>query len=218
MEEFLEQVGNTVITLNGWCTPEKACWIAKWIIEHRCVSAVDLGVFGGRSLVAMGLAMKYLDKKRGPWPGRVIGIDSYSNEDCVKGEESAAGKDYWGKLDLQAVRKNAEEAIERLGLKEICSLMIMKGTEAVSSFGDGTLDFVHVDGSHSEEESTRDVKLWWPKLRPGGTMLMDDTDWPSVRAARFLAESLGKLVHHNVQWEAFQKPEAGGPGVEFPPG
>lgn len=218
MQEFLDKVGEIVVTLNGWCTPEKARWIARWMVEHACVSAVDLGVFGGRSLVTMGLAMKQLGQKKDGWPGRCIGIDSYSNADCVAGEESEAGKDYWGKLDLQLVRKNAEDAIEKYGLKEICSLMIMTGVQAVDRFGDGTLDFVHVDGSHSEAESTRDVKLWWPKLRTGGLMLMDDTNWPTVRAARFIAESLGKMVYHHECWEAFQKMPPAGTTLEFPPG
>ena len=218
MQEFLERVGNIVVTLNGWCTPEKARWIAKWIVEHRCVSCVDIGVFGGRSLVAMGLAQKRLMDERPGWPGRCVGIDSYSNKDCVEGGPTAADKDWWGKQDLNAVRKNAEDAIAANGLGGICSLLIMTGCEAVGRFGDATLDFVHVDGSHSEPESTRDVTLWWPKLRPGGLMLMDDTDWPSVKAARNLAESMGKMVHHNIQWEAFQKPSTAGPTVEFPPG
>lgn len=218
MQEFLDKVGATVITLNGWCTPEKAQWIARWMVEHRCVSAVDIGVFGGRSLVAMGFAMQQLAKERPGWPGKVIGIDSYSNQDCVEGEESAAGKDYWKNLDLALVRKNAEDAIEQHGLKEICSLLIMTGVQAVDRFTDGTLDLVHVDGSHSEAESTRDVKLWWPKLRPGGLMVMDDTNWPTVKAARELAASLGKMVHHHEQWEAFQKLLPAGSTLEFPPG
>jgi hypothetical protein len=218
MQELLDKVAAVVVTLNGWCTPEKAQWIAKWIVDHRCVTVVDLGVFGGRSLVTMGLAMLQLAKERPGWPGRCIGIDSYSNADCVEGEESVAGKDYWKNLDLASVRKNAEDAIEQYGLKEVCDLIIMTGVEAVKRFDDGTLDFVHVDGSHSEAESTRDVKLWWPKLRTGGLLLMDDTDWPTVRAARFLAESMGKLVHHNVQWEAFQKVPPEGSELQFPPG
>jgi hypothetical protein len=218
MKEFLEKVGAVVVTLNGWCTPEKAQWIARWIVDHRCVSVVDLGVFGGRSLIAMGLAMLQLEKERPGWPGRCIGIDSYSNSDCVEGEESAAGKDYWKGLDLGAVRRNAEDAIEQQGLKMICELMIMTGVHAVERFGDGTLDLVHVDGSHSQAESTRDVKLWWPKVRNGGLMVMDDTNWPTVAAARSMVAGWGKLVHHHEQWEAYQKVPADGSTVEFPPG
>jgi hypothetical protein len=218
MQTLLDKVANIVVTLNGWCTPEKGQWIARWILEHRCVSAVDLGVFGGRSLVAMGLAMQQLAKERPGWPGRVIGIDSYSNEDCVDGIDGDVHKEWWGKIDLSVVRKNAEDAIEQFGLKDICSLMVMTGVQAIDRFRDGTLDFVHVDASHNEAESTRDVRTWWAKLRTGGVMLMDDTDWPTVQAARILAGTLGRMVHHNIQWEAYQKLPPSGSTVEFPPG
>lgn len=218
MHELLYKIGVTIMGLQGWCTAEKAQWLARWIVEHGSVSCVDLGVFGGRSLVAMGMAQQYLRTQKPGWPGRVVGIDSYSNSDCVNGVEGEENKEWWATVDLKMIRKGAEDAIMNFGLGSICPLMIMTGVEAVPSFGDESLDLVHIDGSHGEEESVRDVKLWWPKIRAGGVMVMDDTDWPSVRAARRLAQTLGKRVHQHPQWEAFQKFAPASSTVEFPPG
>lgn len=205
MQKTLDQIAELVPTLDGWCTVEKAQWLATWIVAHRCVSIVEIGVFGGRSFIPMALAMRAMDYYGGPWPGRCIGIDSYSNADCVASEDTPEGRQYWGSLDLPAIRAKAEEAIRQLGLKDICQLMITTGVNALTTFADGTLDLVHVDGSHSEADSCKDVKLWWPKLRVGGVMVMDDTNWMSVRKARSIAAGLGKQVHQNEAWEAFQK-------------
>ena len=70
---------------------------------------------------------------------------------------------------------------------------------------DLTLDIVHVDGSHNESASTLDVKLWWPKLRVGGIMVMDDTNWHQVQKAKVLVAGLGEQVHESATWEVFQK-------------
>lgn len=205
MQQTLDQIAAVVPDLPGWCTIEKAHWLAKWIVAHSCVSIVEIGVFGGRSLIPMAMAGQEFRKNGKHWPGRVIGIDSYNNDDSVASDFTEEGKKWWAAVDLGAIREVCEKKIESLGLKDIVTLMIMSSAVAVTNFADGTLDLVHVDGSHSEEESTRDVKLWWPKLRTGGVMVMDDTNWASVRAARWLASTLGKQVHHNESWEAFQK-------------
>lgn len=205
MQEILDKIAALVPTLDGWCPVEKAQWLAKWIVGHWCASVVEIGVFGGRSLIPMALAMQEVRRLRGSWPGRVVGVDSYSNADSVESDFTEEGKKWWGAVDLVAIKKRCESAIEEIGLKDVCSLMIVSSGVGVTHFADGTLDLVHVDGGHSEPQSTGDVKLWWPKLRMGGVMVMDDTHWDSVRAARNIAARLGKQVQADATWEAFQK-------------
>lgn len=43
-------------------------------------------------------------------------------------------------------------------------------TEAAPSFGDGSLDFVRIDGNPSYEGTCRDIRFWWPKVKPGGLL------------------------------------------------
>jgi hypothetical protein len=44
----------------------------------------------------------------------------------------------------------------------------MKSNEAAPNVKDGSLDFVFVDGDHSEAGTFLDLQLWWPKIKPGG--------------------------------------------------
>lgn len=39
---------------------------------------------------------------------------------------------------------------------------------------DGLVDFVYVDGDHTYEAVADDLRLWWPKVRPGGLVVGDD--------------------------------------------
>ena len=56
-------------------------------------------------------------------------------------------------------------------------------TEASRLFVEGCFDAVFVDGDHSFEAVLDDLRVWWPKVRPGGSILGDDYQRDSVAAA-----------------------------------
>jgi len=45
---------------------------------------------------------------------------------------------------------------------------------AVSQFPDAFFDFIYVDAGHEYKHIMRDLKMWWPKLKPGGMYAGDD--------------------------------------------
>ena len=57
--------------------------------------------------------------------------------------------------------------------------------KAVTKFDNSSLDFVYVDGDHSYEEVSRDLELWWPKIKDRGILAGDDYKfkWPGVMKA-----------------------------------
>lgn len=48
------------------------------------------------------------------------------------------------------------------------------GIAAMPSIPDGSLDFVYIDGNHSEEYVRQDIRLWWPKVKIGGMLAGHD--------------------------------------------
>ena len=42
--------------------------------------------------------------------------------------------------------------------------------EAAASFADASLAFVYIDANHKYPFIAEDLRLWWPKLRPGGLL------------------------------------------------
>jgi hypothetical protein len=47
-------------------------------------------------------------------------------------------------------------------------------TKACELFEDGSLDFIYLDADHSYEAIKKDIEIWYPKLRTGGTLAGHD--------------------------------------------
>jgi hypothetical protein len=47
-------------------------------------------------------------------------------------------------------------------------ILKMTSAEAVLQFRDGSLDFIYIDGNHRRPHVDEDLRLWWPKVKPGG--------------------------------------------------
>src|SRR5437868_3698464 len=61
-------------------------------------------------------------------------------------------------------------------------------------------DTIHLDAAHDYDSVARDLRAWWPVLRPGGLFIGDDyfadgKTWPEVRAAT--DEFLASVAHTN---------------------
>jgi hypothetical protein len=56
-----------------------------------------------------------------------------------------------------------------LGAAEILSLLEIRP------------DIIHLDGAHDYQSVLADLRVWWPLLKPGGTLIGDDyPDFPTV--------------------------------------
>lgn len=85
----------------------------------------------------------------------------------------------------------------------------LTSTEAATSYPDGSLDAVFIDGAHDTDSVLADCAAWWPKVKPGGVMAGHDADFPDVqRGVKAFAQWAG-VRDHKVSlrsWAAL-KPE-----------
>lgn len=88
-----------------------------------------------------------------------------------------------------SLEEECRRRIGEAGLDDYVTLMPVPSVQASLRFPDRSLDFVYLDGDHTEEGVQADLEAWAPKVRVGGILAGDDYagtrlgDFPGVRAA-----------------------------------
>jgi predicted O-methyltransferase YrrM len=205
VDELLNQVEVLVPKMNGWCPIEKAKWLVSWIWDHQPRIVVEIGVFAGRSLIPMALTINANNERTDRSDARVYGIDPYTLESALEGTQETENEDWWRMQNPVQFFEQAVESLHKHMLMDCCDLLLERSDIAVEKFDDDTIDMLHIDGNHSEIASTRDVTLWFPRVRAGGIVVLDDVDWQTVQLARQLLGSKSKRILAARTWEVFQK-------------
>lgn len=77
----------------------------------------------------------------------------------------------------QEVKEDTLEAVCRANLESVSHLVKfipMTSVAAASTFQDGSLDMVYIDGSHEYQDVKDDIEAWLPKVKIGGILAGDD--------------------------------------------
>ena len=183
----------SMAVLDGWCTPQKAFLLADWIINNPVELAVEIGIFGGKSLVPMAQAMRFAGR------GVIYGIEPWSNAIAVETATNEANDTWWGTVDLNGVKRRFMEHVVSRQLSDHIKVIELSSDEALAVFAGPRfaqkIDLVHIDGSHAEEQALRDVARWLPLMRPGGIIVLDDICWPSViPALQYLRDTCNPIA------------------------
>lgn len=161
----------------GWCHPTKAKWLYAITRVMQPKVGCEIGVFGGASVYPVVLAMSHSRI------GSFVGIDPWEALPCLEGyNKEDPNYEWWAKVDYNAVYQGFMNGMARNGLSDIVTTMKMTGTQAAPKVPQ--LDYLHIDGNHTEESALRDVLTYVPKCRPGAIIIMDDVNWISTRKAQ----------------------------------
>lgn len=191
--------------LQGWCSHKKAGILIDIILKINPDKVLEIGVWGGKSLVPMASALKSLGK------GKVYGIDPWSSQESVKYVMNDSNLAYWSHTDHEAVFQTLNKQIDRFELNDYIELI--RSTSADADPIDD-IDLLHIDGNHSEETSYLDVTKWVPLVRSGGYIILDDMTWyennlfTTAKAAKWLDKHCIKLAEicEDSVWGIWVKP------------
>ena len=168
--------------IEGWCTECKAVWLAGLIAGNRCSRVLEIGIYGGRSLIPMALAVQ----EHAP-EGKVYGVGEWSSDVAVETATDAASDAWWRDVGLETIKARFLRNLLDNQLAGIVNVLEMSSDEAfkcLTAIGPFEFDLIHVDGSHSEVQALRDVKSWTGLLPPGGILVLGDIARPSMQGAR----------------------------------
>lgn len=181
--------------MGGWCDQQKALELAKVVLEHGHQKIADVGVFEGKSTLALAYACKLNGS------GVVYAVDSWSKNDCIE-TESTANAEWWAALDLD---NHYEGFIRHCVRAEVVRhINVCRMSSRNASYILPELDMVHIDANHAEWPSTSDVVQWLPKVKIGGHIVLDDVNWETTQTAqRFTEKFCSKVARFDLKESCF---------------
>lgn len=152
----------------GWCSHAKASILIDIINRIQAKTIVEIGVWGGKSLVPMAWALKVLGE------GKIYGIDPWDNNESIQGVVNDANRNYWSQVDHEAVFQTLLQNISWFNLENQVELIRSTSADAKPIY---EIDLLHIDGNHSNCTSYIDVTKWVPLVSSGGWIIVDDISW-----------------------------------------
>jgi predicted O-methyltransferase YrrM len=172
--------------LTGWCSREKALVIAHTVLRERPVTCVEIGIFGGRSLMPCAAALRHIGA------GVIYGIEAWRADVAVENATTDANDEWWSKVDFNQVKQDFYRFVAATNLVQHVRLIEAPSARAASLFDQ--IDYLHIDGSHSMVNAAEDVVLYARKVRSGGIVVFDDINWKTTTPARELLGTLCTTV------------------------
>lgn len=160
---------STVTTfLNGsWCSSDKATLIMDLILTEKLYTCVEIGVFTGSTLLPMAATLKHLNQ------GMSYGIDPWSNDEAVRNLSATdPNRSWWQQVNMDQIGQLCFHMLNRWQLTSRCTLIKKTSEQAVNDVP--TIDFLHLDGNYSRASSLQDAKLYLPKVRQSGYILISN--------------------------------------------
>lgn len=193
-EAVKQRIQTTVAQMKyGWCHVDKAVAMGELIFEVKPKLCVEIGVYGGMSLIPCAIAIEECGSN-----GHIVGIDPWTNEAAAEGDSDAANKNWWSNTDLLSARASAEGAIHAFKLNRTCAIIPARSEDVAYLFPFKGIDILHIDGNHTELASVRDVQNWRPRMRQGGYVWFDDFNWATTAKAIALMDTFCDRVRDVV--------------------
>lgn len=150
---------------------------------------VEIGVFKGSSLLYFAEGLRLTS-------GKVIGIDPYQLDAFKNKINASKNKIENEKISnliykvlfteqkiLDDIYENLIKIIIDNDLSDVISIVRDKSENYCCNLSSESVDILHIDGNHDEENVSKDIINYLPLVKKGGYIIMDDENWPGVKNA-----------------------------------
>jgi predicted O-methyltransferase YrrM len=188
---------------------EKTFLVCHLAALKRLGTYVEIGVYRGRSFFPLALTVQ----RQG---GKAYGIDPYAKDDAFESDVAAELKEridaFVRTTDFDRIHHDVEQLIDELGMRDTARILRATSEKAVRFFHEQgiSIGMLHVDGNHDTRFVMRDVELYLPLVEPDGIVVMDDTDWDSVKPACAWVRERMAVLFETPAFAIFANREDGG--------
>lgn len=197
-------ISSVTQTLDGWCSVPKAAALAALTTAMDVQTAIEIGVWAGRSLLPVAFAMQ------AKGTGVIKGIDPYTAAASAK-DEFGENLEWWNNQKMHDdIKAKFWNHVKKFDVQARVILEEKKSDE-VDPKGSAPYDLLHIDGNHTDQ-AIRDAERFGPMVRLGGIIICDDLKWQGGGPLRAIdtLEDMGFVEVFRVEgdgdcWNAMQR-------------
>ena len=176
-----------VTALEGWCSPQKAMLLYSLARAHKPKTVVEIGIYGGRSIVPIAAALK------DNGVGQVYGIETWSGSAATSYRTNIANDFWWQNIDFPKLKGDFLQFVVQHQLQDTIRVVEAASDRCAGLFD--RIDLLHIDGGHSTYGAAQDVVNYVSKVPSGGIIVYDDINWPSTAAGLDILRDSCRLLH-----------------------
>ncbi len=194
-DRYKNEVLRTMPEFSGWCSKEKGELLMDFIYEMKPTTCVEIGAFGGSTTFPLASAIRFNSF------GKLYSIDAWNIHAAIAGLDSGDPNSiWWSTLDMGAIHNQFIAKLAEKNLNRWCSPVHMLSEKAVSLFADESIDLLYIDGNFSSQGSFQDAVLYFPKVKLGGYIWLNDAHSPAkLDAIIFLMENCTWLPEKSLE-------------------
>lgn len=174
----------------GWCSKEKSSALIETIMSRKPELCIELGVFGGSSLIPQAMALKANGR------GKIVGIDPWTTDAALEDMSQKENREWWGSQNLESVYQHCLGNVKKFGVEQQVEIIRDKAEAVADRFTAESVDLLHIDGNHAEDPAYRDATLYLPKVKPGGIIFFDDIYWTDGHEDATTRKAIVYLLQH----------------------
>ena len=176
-----------VTALEDWCSPQKAMLLYSLARAHKPKTVVEIGIYGGRSIVPIAAALK------DNGVGQVYGIETWSGSAATSYRTNIANDFWWQNIDFPKLKGDFLQFVVQHRLQDTIRVVEAASDRCAGLFD--RIDLLHIDGGHSTYGAAQDVVNYVSKVPSGGIIVYDDINWPSTAAGLDILRDSCRLLH-----------------------
>ena len=184
------------MSIRGWFSPRNKEWYRRRVSQIHNGEIAEVGVYGGASILSIvDICIQN---------GIIIhGIDPWEKISTFNGKKVPLDEKKKKQRSLKQRRKHLADVIEKYNYGDTIKLIQGFSTKVADRFVDNSLDLVFIDGDHSYDAVSNDLRAWWPKVKQGcGVMGGHDYSGPASNITQAVDEFV-KLHKLEAQFACF---------------
>ena len=177
--------------IHGMCSQHRASFLIDLIIAIQPQTVVEIGVYGGKSLIPMAFAL------RANGSGTIYGIDPWNKMDAIEGTQGEL-RNWLNSLDYEYVLYCLNYKMEQYSLQN--QIQLVRST-AMDAPAIPDIDILLFDRYFSEEDAYIEFNKWVPLVKSGGIIIVNNVSWAKhakvnpVKATEWLNQYCAKQAH-----------------------